>query len=454
MEPTALQYRAQTSHAGYRRIDDVLLLMGHLQNALIRHRNCATSSHRRHWNHKLQNAHLTNLHRHQPEFNTCARRLLEGTTRRVNKAFDQFFNDPDAGKPTTKSPYRNDTLEISEPRVQHLKPSKPGWATIHIKGLPTIRFRTDRRLPTDTQPKVIQITRKPKGIVVSLTFQHEPPQIAEPTKDSAGIDPGRKHLITVKSDDGSILQVPGIDDSAHQKTKRRLRRKMQRQRDAALRDGRARFISQKSQHGTKRRFRWIGRPSKGYLKTLAQLRRVEQTRRESLRGFQHRLSTQIVRDHQIICMEDTKTRNLTRSAKGTVEQPGKNVAQKRALNRGILAQGWYGLRQKTEYKARWYGRGFVPVPAAYTSQRCSNCGHTEAGNRPRQEAFKCLACGHPDNADANAAENIRREGLLILARAGNLPGRAAGDPTGQQAQHDPPQAEMRCTHELALSTGQ
>ena len=434
MEPTALQYRAQTSPAGYHRIDDVLLLMGHLQNALIRHRDYASSTHRRRWNSKLQNAHLTDLHRHHAEYKTCARRLLEETARRVNKAFDTFFNDPDTGRPTTKSPYQNHTLEISEPSVKHLKPSKPGWATIHIKGLPTIRFRTDRRLPDDEQPKVIQITRKPKGLAVSLIYQCEPKQLNEPDKESAGIDPGRKNLITVKSDDGNVLHVPGIDDTALQKVRRRLRRRMQRQRDAALRDGRARFISQKSKHGVKRRFRWIGPPSKGYLKTLAQLRRVEQTRHESMRGFQHRLSTQIVREHRTICMEDTKTRNLTKSAKGTAEQPGKNVAQKRALNRGILAQSWYGLRQKLEYKARWYQRDFVPVPAAYTSQRCSNCSHTETGNRPAQEAFQCKSCGHTDNADANAAENIRREGLSILARAGNSPGRAAGDPPGQQAQ--------------------
>ena len=365
MEPTTLQYRAQTSEAGYRRTDDVLLLMGHLQNALIQHRNHATGVHRRRWNRKLQGKHLTDLHRNDAEFKTCARRLLEGTARRVNKAFDKFFNAPDVGKPPTKSPHQNDTLEISEPSVQHLKTGRAGWATIHIKGRPNIRFRTDRRLPADTQPKVIQITRKPKGLVVSLTFQLEPKPVAAPAKDSAGIDPGRKHLITVKSDTGTVLQVPGIDNSTHQKVTRRLRRKMQRQRDAALRDGRARFISQKSQHGVKRRFRWTNRPSKGYLKTLAQLRRVEQTRHESMRGFQHRLSTQIVREHRIICMEDTKTRNLTKSAKGTVEHPGKNVAQKRALNRGILAQGWYGLRQKMEYKARWYRRDFVPVPAAY-----------------------------------------------------------------------------------------
>ncbi len=82
-----------------------------------------------------------------------------------------------------------------------------------------------------------------------------------------------------------------------------------------------------------------------------------------MRGYQHRVSTQLVKDHSIICIEDTGIRNLTRSAKGTAEQPGKNVRQKAGLNREILTQGWSGLRNKPEYKSQWYGRQFIPVPA-------------------------------------------------------------------------------------------
>ena len=234
-----------------------------------------------------------------------------------------------------------------------------------------------------------------------------------------------KQLITAVSDDGTVLQISGFDDSSHRKDKRVLLRTMQRQRAAAYRDGRARFISQKTKAGNvKKRFRWIGPPSQNYLKSLATLRRVEQRRQDSRKRHQHRLTTQLVRDHHLVCIEDTKTRNLTRSAKGTVENPGKNVAQKRGLNRQILSQGWYGIRQKLEYKSNWHSRVFVPVPAPLTSQRCSQCGHVAAANRPTQASFLCVNCGHAANADANAAENIRRQGIT-LPRAGNSPGRAA-----------------------------
>ena len=389
-----------------------MLQMGNLRNALIRHRDSARGAHRRTFNLSLQNTHLTDLHRHDPAFNKYARRLLESVAREVNKSYRTYFKHPDVGRPNTASLYKNRTLEISEPGVQHLKVMPKGWATIRIKGLPNIRFWTDERMPTDEQPKAIRITLKPRRLVVSLVYQQEPKNLGKPANQSVGIDPGVKHNITAVSDDGTVLQLPGFDNHPHRKVKRRLLRKMQRQRGAALKEGRARFTSQKSKKGqAKRRFRWVAQPSKTYLKTLAQLRRVEQRRQDSMTGYQHRLSHQLVQDHQVVCIEDTQTHKMTRSAKGTAEEPGTNVSQKTGLNRSILTQGWYGLRTKLEYKAEWYGRQFVPVPAQHTSQRCSACGHVAAGNRPSQSVFRCTNCGHEANADVNAAENIRRQGI-------------------------------------------
>ena len=449
---TALQYRATTSKAGYRRIEDALLQMGHLRNALIRHRNSARSSHRHAFTLNIQNAHLTDLHRNDPDFNCYARRLLGSVAKGVNKSYSTYFKRPEVGRPQTASPYHNRTLEISEPANKHLEFSKKGWATISIKGLPVIKFRTDQRLPENEQPKVIRITLKPRRLVVSLIYQKVPKDIGAPDRESVGIDPGVKHNITAVSDDGTVLQIPGFDSKPHLKVKRRLLRKMQRQRDAALQDGRARFTSQTTRTGkTKRRFRWNEQPSKGYLKTLAQLRKVEQKRQDSMNGHQHRLSHQLVKDHKIICIEDTQTSNMTRSAKGTTEEPGKNVKQKAGLNRSILAQGWYGTRTKIEYKADWYKRQFVAVPAHHTSQRCSDCGHVDAGNRVSQELFRCLSCEHEINADINAAENIRRQGVETLARAGNIslgvPPETLAVNKRNTTRH---KADPRCTHELAL----
>src|SRR6202007_2670273 len=101
------------------------------------------------------------------------------------------------------------------------------------------------------------------------------------------------------------------------------------------------------------------------------------------------------------------------SARGTVEQPGRQVAQKRALNRGVSRSGWGLLAARLQHKA--YGR-VEQIPAAYTSQRCSVCGHIAPGNRKSQAIFECEACtAGPCNADVNAARIIAA-GRAVTAR--------------------------------------
>jgi transposase len=125
-------------------------------------------------------------------------------------------------------------------------------------------------------------------------------------------------------------------------------------------------------------------------------------------------STNLARRFDVIRVEDLKIANMTRSAQGTPEQPGRNVRQKAGLNRGILASGWGLLVRRLQDKAP--GR-VEKIPPAYTSQRCSACGHVAAGSRESQALFRCTACGNADNADVNAARNIAA-GHAVTARGG------------------------------------
>ena len=104
-------------------------------------------------------------------------------------------------------------------------------------------------------------------------------------------------------------------------------------------------------------------------------------------------------------------RAMTRSARGTVAQPGVRVAQKRGLNRAIRRSGWVcSLRVcSTRFRSR-------RASAAYTSQRCSACGHVAPENRKSQAVFECESCtAAPCNADVNAARNIAA-GRAVTAR--------------------------------------
>ena len=139
-----------------------------------------------------------------------------------------------------------------------------------------------------------------------------------------------------------------------------------------------------------------------------QLQKLQRKRARKRDDATHQASRKLADTAHTVVVEDLNTKAMTRSAKGTVEAPGQQVKQKSGLNRAaILASGWGGLERKLEYKAG----ALLKVDPAYTSQRCSRCGHVHRDNRPSQAVFACGACGFRANADHNAAINI-------LVRAG------------------------------------
>ena len=107
----------------------------------------------------------------------------------------------------------------------------------------------------------------------------------------------------------------------------------------------------------------------------------------------------------MIRVENLNVKAMTRSARGTIKKPGRNVAQKAGLNRGILKSGWALLVTRLEHKAP--GR-VEKVNPGYTSQTCYACGYCAVQNRKSQAVFVCASCGHRGNADVNAARNIAR----------------------------------------------
>ena len=122
-----------------------------------------------------------------------------------------------------------------------------------------------------------------------------------------------------------------------------------------------------------------------------------------------------------IRVENLHVASMTRSAKGTVGKPGTKVRQKAGLNREIMRSGWGLLVRRLEEKAP--GR-VERVNPAFTSQRCSACGHIAAESRKIQALFICVACGLTLNADVNAAKNIAA-GHAVTARGGHRVNRPA-----------------------------
>ncbi|WP_106379815.1 RNA-guided endonuclease InsQ/TnpB family protein [Escherichia coli] len=138
------------------------------------------------------------------------------------------------------------------------------------------------------------------------------------------------------------------------------------------------------------------------------------------RDYLHKVTTTVSKNHAMIVIEDLKVSNMSKSAAGTVSQPGRNVRAKSGLNRSILDQGWYEMRRQLEYKQLWSGGQLLAVPPAYTSQRCACCGHTAKENRLSQSQFRCQVCGYTANADVNGARNILAAGHAVLACGGTM----------------------------------
>jgi len=150
--------------------------------------------------------------------------------------------------------------------------------------------------------------------------------------------------------------------------------------------------------------------------------------RNRVNDARHKLTTTLAKNHGHIVAEGLALRLLSRSARGCVEAPGKNVGAKATLNRALLGQGHAETVRQLDYKVGWCGGEIIKVDPAFTSQTCPRCGHVCPENRPARDRFNCVACGHFGHADNVAAINILAAGQAVSARGGPR-GPAKREPT-------------------------
>jgi putative transposase len=163
------------------------------------------------------------------------------------------------------------------------------------------------------------------------------------------------------------------------------------------------------------------RTSRRLTRTYDQIARLRATAKRRAIDWQHRTTTELADTFSVIVVEDLKIINMVRSAKGTIERPGRNVRQKAGLNRSIAGQAWGRTVTLLEYKTRDRGGQVLKVPAPGTSQTCHRCGHRDPASR-NGTRFSCtdLACGWTGHADTNAAINIRNAAGTAVSGRGDL----------------------------------
>jgi putative transposase len=150
--------------------------------------------------------------------------------------------------------------------------------------------------------------------------------------------------------------------------------------------------------------------SHNWKRAKARIQRIHARIGNARRDYLHKISTAISQNHAMVCIEDLRVRNMSKSAAGSTQAPGKQVRAKAGLNKSILDQGWFEFRRQLEYKLAWNGGALIIVPPQNTSRRCPECDHVAAENRRTQERFACIACGFEENADRVGAINILRAG--------------------------------------------
>ena len=150
--------------------------------------------------------------------------------------------------------------------------------------------------------------------------------------------------------------------------------------------------------------------SNNWKKAKAKVQKIHAHIGNARRDYLHKATTTVSQNHAMVCIEDLQVRNMSKSASGTTETPGRNVKAKSGLNKAILDQGWYEFRRQLDYKLAWNGGQLVAVPPQNTSRKRPCCGHVAKENRRTQARFRCVACGFEENADVVGAINILRAG--------------------------------------------
>jgi len=311
--------------------------------------------------------------------------ILQQVLKDLDKAYGNFFQGqsgfPRFRKKGKKESFRYPQGYRLDEGNQRIFLPKIGW----------VRYRKSR----DIAGKIrnVTVSLKCDKWYVAIQTEREIPEPVHPSSSSVGIDMGIARFATLS--DGSFY-LPLDSFRKHEKQLTRAQKALSR----------------------KQKF------SQNWYKAKARVSRIHERIANVRKDFLHKTSTEVSKNHATVVLENLQVGNMSGSASGTLENPGRCVKAKSGLNKAILDQGWYEFRRQLEYKLFWRGGYLILVPPQNTSRRCSSCGYTDKDNRPSQALFRCISCGYEANADENAAQNILAAGLAVSACGEDIrPGR-------------------------------
>ena len=297
---------------------------------------------------------------------------LQQTLKDLECAYANFFARR-ADFPRFRKKGQCDSFRYPDPKQIKLDQTN---SRIFLPKLGWLRYRNSR----DVLGTVKNVTVSLSGGKWHASIQTEREvEQAIPNGDAVGIDMGVARFATLS--DGTFY-VPLNSFKRH---------------ETALR---------KAQQAMSRKTRF----STNWKKAKARVQRIHSRIGNARRDYLHKTTTTISQNHAMVCIEDLQVRNMSKSAAGSADAPGRNVRAKSGLNKSILDQGWFEFRRQLGYKLQWAGGYLIAVPPRNTSRTCPACGHVSADNRTSQAKFACVECGFEENADLVGAINILRAG--------------------------------------------
>ena len=307
---------------------------------------------------------------------------LQQALKDLERAYKNFF-DKRADFPSFKRKGSGDSFRYPDPK--QIKLDQPN-DRMFLPKLGWLRYRNSRKVLGEVRN--VTVSQSCGKWFASIQTQRDVEQPLPTATTAIGIDVGVVRFATMS--DGSFIS-PLNSFKKHQQRLARYQRRMSR----------------------KVKF------SNNWKRAKARVQKIHTRIANARKDFLHKTTTMIRlaarANHALVCIEDLQVRNMSRSSKGTIEQPGKKVSQKCGLNRVILDQGWGEFRRQLGYKAVWNGGMLLAVPAHHSSQTCPACGHVSKDNRLTQAKFLCLGCGYELHADVAGAMNILARGHRVLA---------------------------------------
>lgn len=319
---------------------------------------------------------------------TAPSQTLQQTLKALDRAMKDAFDKKQSGKrfPVWKKKFK------CVDSFRYPQGFKIEGSQVFLPKIGWVRFHKSRDI--QGTPRNVTVSRKGKHWFVSVQTEQDvlvPGRtVYNPYSDVIGIDMGVARFLTTSQTNETGIDGEYVEPlNSFKKLEKRLAKAQ-------------RLLSRKQKF------------SNNWKKQKQVVSKLHIKIADARNDFLQKMSTIMSKNHAVIVAEDLKIRNMSASAKGDMEKPGRNVKAKAGLNKSILDQGWGNFLRMIGYKQEWSGGKLIQVDPKNTSRTCPACGHVSADNRKTQALFLCTECGYSANADYVAAVNIKARGIMQL----------------------------------------